>query len=66
VTREFSDEFLIKHALRGPSKPVYWNAVEPMYIEIETVYEEILRESKLIAKSLHETWRALTEKRKRK
>ncbi|MEM2212965.1 MAG: hypothetical protein QXQ28_06280 [Candidatus Nezhaarchaeales archaeon] len=57
---------LIKYALSEPSKPVYWSSIEPMYSEIEAVHEEMLEESRLIVKSLHESWRALTEKRKRK
>ncbi|MEM2211960.1 MAG: hypothetical protein QXT49_01970 [Candidatus Nezhaarchaeales archaeon] len=57
---------LIKHALREPSEPVYWSTIEAVYSEIEAVHEEMLKESKLIVKSLHELWRALTEKRKQK
>jgi len=57
---------LIKHALREVNKPVYWSSIELLYSEIEDVCKEMLEESKLIVKSLHEPWRALTEKRKRK
>ncbi|MEM2827705.1 MAG: hypothetical protein QXH61_03825, partial [Candidatus Nezhaarchaeales archaeon] len=57
---------LIKHALRDPSRPVYWNTIEPIYSEIKAVREEMLRESKFITKSLHEVLQALTEKRKRR
>jgi len=57
---------LIKHALREVNKPVYWSSIELLYSEIEDVCKEMLEESKLIVKSLHEPWQALTEKRKRK
>ncbi|MEM2533455.1 MAG: helix-turn-helix domain-containing protein [Candidatus Nezhaarchaeales archaeon] len=57
---------LIRYALSEPSKPVYWSSIEPMYSEIEAFHEEMLEESRLIVKNLHESWRALTEKRKRK
>ncbi|MEM1538278.1 MAG: hypothetical protein QXQ28_06090 [Candidatus Nezhaarchaeales archaeon] len=55
---------LIKHALRDPSKPVYWNSMEPIYSEIEAVHGEMLRESKLIVKSLYKPWQALKRRRK--
>ncbi|MEM2685173.1 MAG: hypothetical protein QW114_06790, partial [Candidatus Nezhaarchaeales archaeon] len=58
--------YLIKSALRDPSKPVYWSAIEPVYSEGEAVYKEVLRESKQISKSLYERWRTLTGKRGRK
>ncbi|MEM1537532.1 MAG: hypothetical protein QXK12_03195 [Candidatus Nezhaarchaeales archaeon] len=57
---------MIKRASREPNKPVYWSAIEPVYGKIEAVYKELLRESKQVLKSLHETWQALTEKRMRK
>jgi len=57
---------LIKHALREPSKPVYWSSIEPIYSEVEAVCKEMLRESKRILKSLYGSWRTLTEKYKQK
>jgi len=58
--------YLIKSALREPSKPVYWSSIEPIYSEVEAVCKEMLRESKRILKSLYGSWRTLTEKYKQK
>ncbi|MEM2212543.1 MAG: hypothetical protein QXH61_01145 [Candidatus Nezhaarchaeales archaeon] len=46
-------------------KPAYWNTIEPMYSKIEAVYEEMLMESKLIVRSLHEAWSSLNGKCRR-
>ncbi|MEM2827770.1 MAG: hypothetical protein QXH61_04150 [Candidatus Nezhaarchaeales archaeon] len=57
---------LIRHALRGPSKPVYWSTIEPIYSKIEAVHKEMLKESKRVLKSLREAWQVVIRKRKRK
>ena len=55
---------LIKSALKDPSRPVYWESIEPMYSKIKDVYEGLLRESKLLAKSFYTFSHTLKEKRK--
>ncbi|MEM1537548.1 MAG: hypothetical protein QXK12_03085 [Candidatus Nezhaarchaeales archaeon] len=53
---------LIKYALRDPSKPIYWSSIEPMYGEVDALYEEMLEESKTLVKSFYDLWRFLNEK----
>ncbi len=56
---------LIRCALREPSKPVYRSTIEPIYSGINAVYEEMLKESKRVLKTLHEPWQALKRRRKK-
>ncbi|MEM1538490.1 MAG: hypothetical protein QXH61_07935 [Candidatus Nezhaarchaeales archaeon] len=55
---------LIRHALKNPSKPVYWSTIGPIYTKIKAINGEMLKESKLIVKSLYEAWQALKRRRK--